>query len=117
MVNLVTAIALYILAYYSTSTQQCALYHPIKTLEQHCNEKDCGEVFWVESTCRLDYYRLVITNRWGRSVFAAQDVLSEFDGNLDGSPLPGGLYTYQLQYSFTNQLDTLLHTGSIRIVR
>jgi gliding motility-associated-like protein len=56
-------------------------------------------VVQVES---LDYFRMVIYNRWGIIIYDSTDPVSGWDGLYKGKPVSADLYVYRIEYSFAN---------------
>jgi gliding motility-associated-like protein len=45
---------------------------------------------------------LHIFDRWGKRVFYSDNYLNNWDGTYQGEPLPGGVYTYLIEYNYIN---------------
>jgi gliding motility-associated-like protein len=45
---------------------------------------------------------LSIYNRWGERVFYSTNYQNDWDGSYKGEPLPGGAYTYLIEYKYIN---------------
>ena len=41
-------------------------------------------------------YSLVLFNRWGQVIFTSDDVTKQWDGTVNGEPLPDSEYFYTL---------------------
>jgi gliding motility-associated-like protein len=44
-------------------------------------------------------FSMLIFDRWGRKIFETNDMVSGWNGTIDGEEAPPGLYTYYLKYS------------------
>ena len=65
----------------------------------------------------VDYYELIITNRWGEIVFTSSDINESWDGYLDGKIAPSGVYTCEVVYSKLNDIMKLSHFVNINLIR
>jgi gliding motility-associated-like protein len=61
-------------------------------------------------------YRLVINDRYGRTVFESGDYLQEWDGTGNGSPEPQGVYLWFLDLT-TPSGKKIKKTGTVTIIR
>jgi len=62
-----------------------------------------NETFEVFPDCELVYFSMKIFNRWGQQIFESKDVEDEWDGTLNGQPLPQDVYVYKFEYSFDQE--------------
>jgi gliding motility-associated-like protein len=60
-------------------------------------------------------YELTIWNRWSSIIFQTQDFDQGWDGTINGTPVPEGLYLYALRY-FTEGGVERLHHGHITVL-
>jgi len=44
-------------------------------------------------------FQMTIFNRWGQQVFTTNDLLTGWDGTLNGNPAQIGVYTWQIEYT------------------
>ena len=65
----------------------------------------------------VDYYELIITNRWGEIVFTSSDVNQSWDGYLDGNIAPSGVYKCEIVYSKLNDIMKLSHYVNINLLK
>ncbi|MEZ4828247.1 MAG: gliding motility-associated C-terminal domain-containing protein [Bacteroidia bacterium] len=65
-------------------------------------------------------HRLVIFNRWGKKVFESFQMDDRWDGRAGGSPVPEGVYVWQLEYD-AYQDDGSVYTekiaGTVTLIR
>ena len=54
--------------------------------------------FFSAKTINVVALQVVVFNRWGESVFSAQDVEFRWDGKYKGLPVPDGSYVYRIEY-------------------
>lgn len=69
--------------------------------------------------CAVLGYRFEIFDRWGMRVFLSHNLDEHWDGGLAGKPLPMGIYTFRLYYSFEvyGKLVEREERGSISLIR
>ena len=65
----------------------------------------------------VDYYELIIINRWGEIVFTTSDINESWDGFLDGKISPSGVYKCEIIYSKLNDIMKLSHYENINLIR
>lgn len=63
----------------------------------------------------VDGYDLMIYNRWGEQVFASNDILNGWNGEVDDIPQPLGAYTYILRYTCSG--DPFSSSGLVYLLR
>lgn len=61
-------------------------------------------------------YRLIISNRQGRTLFETNDFLEYWDGSDDGKPIPEGVYMWFLKLK-TPTGKRISRTGTVTIVK
>ena len=64
-----------------------------------------------------DYYELIITDRWGETVFRSLDVNETWDGYQDGEVSPIGVYKCEVIYSKLNDIMKLSHYVNVNLIR
>lgn len=62
------------------------------------NGDGANDVLEFENLDRFTYRKLIIFNRWGQIVRTFEGYNNDWDGTLDGRPLPDGAYYYVLRY-------------------
>ena len=65
----------------------------------------------------IDYYELIITNRWGETVFSSSDVNESWDGYHNGKIAPKGTYKCEVIYSKNNDIIKSSHYENINLIR
>ena len=68
----------------------------------------------------MDTYNMLIYDRWGREVFKSSEDISswEWDGTIDGSTAPEGVYFYIVEYdSFCEEGGIQRITGYVTLLR
>ena len=114
----------------SASNGFCAVTDTIKL-------NDCGSELWCPTAftpnsdglndsfhpkCQsfLSSYQIRIYNRWGQQIFESNSLDISWDGNYNGTPCPGELYTYYISYSIEIQPTDIIRKekrGSVMLVR
>ena len=62
------------------------------------NGNGTNDVFRAIYTCELDFYELMIMNRWGEMIFTSDDPLIGWDGSYKGKTAEIGTYTWYILY-------------------
>ena len=65
----------------------------------------------------FDYYELIITDRWGETVFRSSDINESWDGYHDDKISPIGTYKCEVIYSKLNDIMKLSHYANINLIR
>ena len=65
----------------------------------------------------FDYYELIITDRWGETIFKSFDINESWDGYQDGKMSPSGVYKCEVIYSKLNDIMKLSHYVNINLIR
>ena len=65
----------------------------------------------------VDYYELIITDRWGEVVFTTSDVNESWDGYANGLLSPSGGYKCEVKYSKFDDIMKLSHYVNIHLIR
>lgn len=70
----------------------------------------------INNVIDLDAYDLQIFDRWGRELYASTDPYAEWDGTVDGSLVPLGIYVYRAKFreAFTGDWHEV--TGHLAVV-
>ena len=69
--------------------------------------------------CDMGSYSFRVFSRWGSMVFESNGNNEGWDGTLNGSPSPAGVYTYELSYSYWSKgyLHHRQKIGQITLIR
>lgn len=69
--------------------------------------------------CDMSSYTFRVFSRWGSMVFESNGNNEGWDGTLNGSPSPAGVYTYELSYSYWSKgyLHHRQKIGQITLIR
>jgi gliding motility-associated-like protein len=97
----------------STTEEFCSIYLPNSFTP---NNDLMNDVFCAYTSCNLEYFELVIFNRWGQQVFYSLDQNKYWDGRFIGFDSPIGVYVYHLIYQFSSEQKKFV-TGHINLIR
>lgn len=61
------------------------------------NGDGINDEFFAEGNY-LDYFSMVVFNRWGKAVFEAGDISVKWDGTINGAPASAGTYYWVINY-------------------
>ncbi len=95
--------------------------------------KDCETIFWVPKSFtpnndglnelfkpyvkgRIEFYQLVILNRWGQTIFTTTDTNSGWDGTLKGALQNTGVYIWYCKYKVSNEKE-IITKGTLMLLR
>ncbi len=69
------------------------------------NNDSRNDIFKASTFRALQYYQLVIYNRYGQKIFESNNLSTGWDGTFKGSKQPTGGYTYRCSYRFAGGLQ------------
>jgi len=69
------------------------------------------------TTVEVANYKLQIFNRWGKLVYVANSDFEVWDGTLNGTEAPEGVYVYKVQFKGFGREETFTKKGTIIIIR
>lgn len=84
------------------------------------NSDGLNDSFHPKCQSNLSSYQVRIYNRWGQQVFESNSLDISWDGNYNGTPCQGELYTYYISYSIEkgpNEIIRKEKRGSVMLVR
>ena len=67
----------------------------------------------------IEDFSMDVFDRWGKLIFQSQTITSGWDGTINGSPAPEGVYTYRVNYSayFGEKLFKEVKAGTVTLIR
>jgi gliding motility-associated-like protein len=65
---------------------------------------------------RVTAYQLIIYNRWGETIFSTDNLTEDWNGQINGKPLPAGNYTFQINAE-TNTGEAIQKKGVVLLMR
>lgn len=75
-----------------------------------------NDTFMISSECNFTHYQLRIFNRWGVQVFGTINPDINWDGTLNNSLLPNGVYVWQLRYKADDGSEKTL-SGDVLLMK
>ena len=101
------------------NTEDCTCSPFIPTAFTPNNDGDNDELF-IFTGCVLEDVKFSVFDRWGARVFATDDVNAGWDGLINGSLAPTGIYIYKLEYkseNFKGEVVPSISYGDITLIR
>ena len=101
------------------TTEDCTCSPFVPTAFTPNNDGDNDELF-IFTGCVLEDVELSVFDRWGARVFSTTDINVGWDGLIDGSIAPMGVYIYKLEYkseNFKGEVVSSISYGDITLVR
>lgn len=82
------------------------------------NGDGVNDNFYISSKAIKDF-EILIYDRWGNKVYESFDANFKWNGynQIDGTPLPNGVFTYMLEYTAINTNKRQLLKGSVTLLR
>lgn len=83
------------------------------------NGDGVNDTFQLIYTCEGGDLEFTVYNKWGNMVFNTSKTDEGWDGNVNNTPQPAGVYTYRMRYKITldGELFTFEKNGSIVLFR
>lgn len=81
---------------------------------------DWNNDFFSISALNTDEFEFRIFNRWGEIIYYTSDPEFEWDGNLNGRPLPEGVYVWRIDYKMKladGSYEKREEKGSLTLIR
>jgi gliding motility-associated-like protein len=94
-------------------TDTCQLYIPNVFTP---NNDELNDGINPITNCIYEDYQFLVFNRWGQLVFKTPNQADKWDGEINGSDCPDGVYVYRINYKFPSQ-QTKSTTGTITLLR
>lgn len=91
---------------------ECSFYIPNSFTP---NGDRINDEFSSKSNCDFLEFSMLIFNRWGQIIFETNSPLMSWDGKYNGTLSPIGMYIYQVNFKFKNELKTA--HGSVSLIR
>ena len=62
-------------------------------------------------------YEFYVFDRWGKQMFYTSDSNEGWDGTYEGEAMPGGVYTYTIEYLPEGAEEAIRYTGYVTLIR
>ncbi|MGB1316160.1 MAG: gliding motility-associated C-terminal domain-containing protein [Chitinophagales bacterium] len=79
--------------------------------------KAFNNTFKAIYTCELDYFEMLIVNRWGEVVFESDNVTNAWDGTYKNKPVPIGIYSWYIKYNKVGENNRQSLSGTVTLIR
>lgn len=81
------------------------------------NEDNRNDYFFPVFQCDYSYYNLIISDRWGNTVFLTNNVNAKWDGRFKGNLCPEDIYVYRIESTEKGSDKKLVRSGHISLFR
>ena len=81
------------------------------------NDDDRNDLFTPIFQCDYSYFSLIISDRWGNTVYMSTNINGKWDGRFKGNPCPDDVYVYHLEGIQKNTDKKLIRNGHISLFR
>mgnify|MGYP000209278417 CR=1 FL=1 len=79
--------------------------------------KGFNNTFKAIYTCELDYFEMLIVNRWGEVIFVSDNVTNAWDGTYKNKPVPIGIYSWYIKYNKVGENNRQSLSGTVTLIR
>jgi gliding motility-associated-like protein len=80
------------------------------------NSDGYNDIFRPKFAGRATKYSFIVYNRWGQKVFESRDPALGWDGTINGTQQPSGVYVWQCQYQLYKR-DPVAVKGTVVLLR
>ena len=97
----------------------CYMYIP-KAFSPENSENTSNMVFkvYIDPAVTVEGYKMTIFSRWGSLIYESNDIYKGWDGTINGSPAPEGVYVYMVNYIGCNgRTDDKPLNGTVMLFR
>lgn len=81
------------------------------------NEDGRNDLFFPVSQCDYTYYNLIISDRWGNTVFTSASMNAKWDGRFKGNLCPEDIYVYRIETVEKGNDKKMVRNGHISLFR
>jgi gliding motility-associated-like protein len=81
------------------------------------NEDNRNDYFYPVVQCEYSYFTVTISDRWGNTVFSANNVNSKWDGRFKGNLCPEDIYIYKIESTEKGSDKKVVRNGHISLFR
>ena len=81
------------------------------------NDDSKNDFFFPVLSCEYAYYTILITDRWGNTVFSSNNVNAKWDGKYKGNLCPEDIYIYKIESTEKGTDKHLTRSGHIALFR
>jgi gliding motility-associated-like protein len=76
-----------------------------------------NDVFSAIYGCDLDFFEMIIVNRWGEIMFSTNDPVDSWDGTYKGNPMPLATYAWYISFNKEGNNNKEAISGNVTLVR
>ena len=81
------------------------------------NEDNRNDYFFPVFQCEYSYYNLIISDRWGNTVFSTNSLNGKWDGRFKGNLCPEDIYVYRIESTEKGSDKKAVRNGHISLFR
>ncbi len=81
------------------------------------NEDNRNDYFFPVLQCEYTYYYMIISDRWGNTVFSTTNVNAKWDGRFKGNLCPEDIYVFHIESTEKGSDKKLIRNGHISLFR
>jgi len=81
------------------------------------NDDFKNDLFFPVLSCEYSYYNIIITDRWGNTVFSSNSVNAKWDGRYKGNLCPEDIYVYKIETMEKGSEKRLARSGHVALFR
>lgn len=81
------------------------------------NEDNRNDYFFPVSACEYSYYNILISDRWGNTVFSSTNIAARWDGRFKGNLCPEDIYVYRIETVEKGSDKKMVRNGHISLFR
>ena len=81
------------------------------------NDDDRNDLFFPVFQCDYSYFSLVITDRWGNTVYNSNNINGKWDGKFKSNPCPDDVYVYRIEAIQKGNDKKIIKNGHISLFR
>ncbi len=81
------------------------------------NEDNRNDYFFPVSACDYSFFNIIISDRWGNTVFTSNSISARWDGRFKGNLCPEDIYVYRIETVEKGSDKKLVRNGHISLFR
>lgn len=81
------------------------------------NEDNRNDYFFPVFQCDYSYYNMIISDRWGNTVFSTNNLNAKWDGRFKGNLCPEDIYVYRIESTEKGSDKKAVRNGHISLFR
>ncbi len=81
------------------------------------NNDGLNDYFHPHNALKTDNYEFRVYNRWGQLVFFSRNWQEKWDGTINGTKQPTGVYVWMLSYTKSDTQQRVFKKGTVTLIR